>query len=388
MESKKRYVLKFGGSSLADLNKIEKVASFISHFSKSKADELIVVVSAMGKTTSRLLSAANTLNKKAPSSLVSLLVSQGENISASALSIALSKHSVESRVLHSSRIKINVMGEPQNAIISSIDKEKILEELKSGKVVIVPGFQGESVTGETYTLGRGGSDATAIALGATLNAKVFIYTDVEGYKSTDPSLGLKVKNIQNLEIHKAIELSSTGAKIMQQRSLEIANKNNVKVSVLKSMSDKGTKITKNCLESFSVEAISFKNNLLMLEATTNKIQEILQKTQNVPLNILYYDEFYNKNAQLLRIISDNLFTKQELANFKNNNIKTKPVELITIVGSGLLSDKNFLFKLQYIMKNMVFYTYFTQISPTCIKIAVKPKNALSLVKILHKEFIE
>jgi len=383
-----RFVVKFGGTSLSSITKVKKVANFISHLQKTKADEIVVVVSAMGKTTNQLIEIANKIDKKNRSAFASELISQGENISASVLALALDNISTPCKILSAKQIKIHCKGEWQNAIITHIDTALLLSVLKEKKIVIVPGFQAENQEGEICLLGRGGSDTTASALANVLDAELIIYTDVPGYFSCDPNQIENAKKLESLNIHNAIELSNSGAKIMEQKSLEIANQNKTKISVCESMTNSGTKIVYDENHNFKIDAISFKNNLNIISSTDKNFPQILKKICENQLKTIYYDEFFVNNEKYFNIVCDH-FKQNDIKEIKNiKNTKINTCEFITIVGSGFLNNANLKTKLQNIIKNNAFFTFLLSFSATNIKIAVRKNRALSLVKILHKELLE
>lgn len=383
-----RFVVKFGGTSLSSITKVKKVANFISHLQKTKADEIVVVVSAMGKTTNQLIEIANKVDKQSRSVFSSELISQGENISALVLTLALDNISTPCEILNAKQIKIHCKGDKQNAIITHIDTSKLISNLKKHKIVIVPGFQAVNEKGEICLLGRGGSDTTASALANVLDAELIIYTDVPGYFSSDPNKIENARKLECLNIHNAIELSSSGAKIMEQKSLEIANQNKTKISVCESMTENGTKIIYDENHNFKIDAISFKNNLNITSSTDKNFPQIIKKICENKLKTIYYDEFFIKNAKYFTIVCDS-FKKNEIKEIKNiKNTKINSCEFITIVGSGFLNNTNLKTKLQNIIKNNAFFTFLLSFSATNIKIAVRKNKALSLVKILHKELLE
>lgn len=383
-----RFVVKFGGSSLSSITKVKKVANFLSHLLKTKADELIVVVSAMGKTTNQLIEIAKKIDKQNRSIFASELISQGENISASVLALALDNISVPCKILTAKQIKIHCKGDNQNAIITHIDTQKILSSLEEKKIIIIPGFQAVNQNEETCLLGRGGSDTTASALASVLDAELIIYTDVPGYFSCDPSQVENAKKLETLNIHNAIELSYCGAKIMEPKSLEIANKNKTKISICESLTENKTKIVYDQNHNFKIDAISFKNNLNIITSNDANFPQIFKKICKNKLQIIYYDDFFVKNAKYFNLINTSFIQKdiKEIKNIKNTKINH--CELITIVGSGFLNNEKLKVDLQKIIKNNKFFTFLISISSTNIKIAVRKNKALSLVKILHKELLE
>lgn len=369
-----RYVIKFGGSSLESATKIKKVAKYIAYFSKSKADELVVVVSAMGKTTDTLFEFAQKINKNASDKKLAELVCLGERISAGALSLALEKHNVQSVILPADKIKIHAKGSFKNSVITHIDTNNILQHLEQKRVVIVPGFQGMN-NDELCMLGRGGSDTTAVALGTVLNAEVIIYTDVKGFYSENPNAIKTAKQLDTLNIKNAIELASCGAKIMEQKSLEIADKNNVKLSVCKSCTKQGTTISQ-VVSNSAIQAISHKENLYLCETKNAKTTENQLKN-----NAKSLFEIVLKDKHIC--IFENF---DSTPNTSPPTSKLTKCEMITIVGAGITENTKFKTYLYKMLEKLNIFTFYTSFSPTTVKIITKQGQSFLLAKVLHNKF--
>lgn len=382
-----RYILKFGGSSLSTVKKVEKVAKFIAYFQKTKAHELVVVVSAMGETTETLLSLAKKVNKNLPKEKLPELVCLGEKISAGILALALEKFEVQSKILPAEKIKIHTKGDKTNSIITHIDTNKILECFSKNQVVIVPGFQGVDEKDELCMLGRGGSDQTAIALSCALDSRVVIYTDVKGFFSANPKNVQNTKFLQTLNSQSAIELASSGAKIMEQKSLEIALANKKDVSIKKSMKENGTLISHE-IKNQLFESISFKNNLFFIQSKLEDFPQIVEKLCEKQAKNLLFCEQNTKKQKSFDAVMENL---------SKNDLKTlcclkktqkNPCELITITGCGFTNSSNLKSYLQKTLKKHNIFTFKLSISPTTIKIVTKQNQAIALTKIFHNHFSE
>jgi len=379
-----RYIFKFGGSSLSTPEKIKKIASFIKQTKKREDLQLVVVVSAMGKTTNKLISLADELKGKSVTSNYSSLITIGENISTYCLSLALEAVNIPNICLTAKDIKLYAKGDPTQGIITHIDKNIIEKHLYENKVVIIPGFQGVNDNNEIITLGRGGSDTTAVALGSALDANVKIFTDVKGFHSLDPNNYKNPKLLKIVNIYSALELSNAGAKVLDNRCLTIANKNKTNLQVCESMKNNGSSIEFSQLENYKVDGISTKNNLLIVKKLANKqyfLQNIIQKCN---FNTYFYE--INNNEEIL--VTD---TEKKTIDsiFKVNNIKkTKLIncELLVLCGSGLTFHKDFLEKVQKTIKNNKIYTYYTHLSPTYLKIITKRNQSKQLEQLLAKAF--
>ena len=381
-----RFVIKFGGSSLSTVSKVKKVAKFVSYFHKTKADELVVVASAMGKTTDALLKIAKKADKH-PSDKLPNLVCMGEKISANLLALALDGINEENIVLYPEDIRMFAKGDKNCSVLTHIETANILHELEKKKIVIVPGFQAIDECGNLCMLRRGGSDTTAIALASALNAKAVVYTDVSGYFSADPKIFKNSEQIENLNTLSAIELSSCGAKVMESSSLEIASASNVEVEILKSQTNNGTSLFDFPVKFFNVDALSFKNNLYLLKSKDENFPQIIDKLCEKQAKNIYFDHYFNKNAYFFSSVLDNFKPKM----LKEINLPAKiqkiKCEMITIVGSGFLSNEKLKSYLYKTCKKLNIFTFKISISATTIKIIVKPNQALTLSKRLHEDMI-
>jgi len=241
----KLVVQKFGGSSVANVERIQNVARRVVGYKKNKYS-LVVVVSALGDTTDELIELAAKINPDASEREMDMLLSTGEQISVALLAMAIHKLGFEAISFTGAQVGILTDANHSKARIIKINADKIREELKKGKIVIVAGFQGVTMNQDITTLGRGGSDLTAVALATALKAdECEIYTDVEGIYTTDPRIEPKAKKIPEITFDEMLEMASLGAQVMQPRSIEVAKKFNVPLHVRSSFSDKpGTMIVK------------------------------------------------------------------------------------------------------------------------------------------------
>ncbi len=243
--SGKLIVQKFGGSSVANVEKLQNVAKRVTSY-KKKGFDIVVVVSALGDTTDELIELAAKINTEPSEREMDMLLSTGEQISVALLAMAIHKFKVEAISFTGSQVGIITDTSHTRARILKINVDKIREELKKGKVVIVAGFQGVTLTQDITTLGRGGSDLTAVALAKELHAdECEIYTDVEGIYTADPRIEPLAKKIDAITYDEMLEMASLGAQVMQARSIEVAKKFDVPIHVRSSFSENpGTMITR------------------------------------------------------------------------------------------------------------------------------------------------
>jgi aspartate kinase len=215
-------VQKYGGSSVADVDKLKKVASMIAAVKKQGID-VVVVVSAMGKTTNQLIEMAKAISPNPPRREIDMLLSTGERTSMALLCIALHKEGIESISLTGSQAGIITNDRHNDARVIEVRPVRVLDELDKGKVIVIGGFQGVSYKRDITTLGRGGSDTSAVALAAALNAeRCEIYSDVDGVYTTDPSIVKDAKHLPEISYQQIQEMAETGAKVLNAQAVQFA----------------------------------------------------------------------------------------------------------------------------------------------------------------------
>ena len=254
-------VQKYGGTSVGSVERIEAVADRIAK-NHATGDQLIVVVSAMSGETNRLLGLASDLTSDPSPRELDVLVSTGEQVSMALLSMALHVRGIPALSLKGSQVAIRTDSFHNKARIQSIDDRRLRSELAAGKVVVVAGFQGVDENGETTTLGRGGSDTSAVALAAAIKAdECQIYTDVDGVYTTDPRVVDGARRLESITFEEMLEMASMGSKVLQLRSVEFAGKYSVPLRVLSSFKEgPGTLISMdedNVMEAPTIAGIAF-----------------------------------------------------------------------------------------------------------------------------------
>ncbi len=253
-------VQKYGGTSVGSTERIMAVAKKIIA-AKSQGNDLVVVVSAMSGETNRLVSLAKEISEPPNAREFDVLLSTGEQVTISLLSMALAKQGCPARSYTGGQVPILTDNTHNKARILEIDDQKIHSDLAQGRVVVVAGFQGIDADGNITTLGRGGSDTTAVALAAALKAdECQIYTDVDGVYTTDPRVVSDARRLEQICFEEMLEMASLGSKVLQIRSVEFASKYNVPLRVLSSFEDgNGTLITmeNNKMEKALISGIAF-----------------------------------------------------------------------------------------------------------------------------------
>lgn len=317
-------VLKFGGSSVADNKKLKLVANkILEYYNKNK--KIVVVLSAQGKTTDNLINQAKELSDNISKRELDALLSTGEQLSIAKLSILLNSMGYNSISLTGWQAGIYTNNTNKNAIIEKIDPSRILKELDLDKIVIVAGFQGINKNLDITTLGRGGSDTTAVALAAALNAKkCYIFSDVDGVYTADPNKFPNAKKISNISYDEMLEISNEGAKVLHNRCVEIGEKYNIPIITKSTFNnEKGStisnKIEENTIKSIikkDVSRISIVGN--GIARNLNTIQKILDIIEEEKLELLNFEVFESKISitfkntiedEILNIFHDAIFNK-------------------------------------------------------------------------------
>lgn len=257
-------VMKFGGTSVGSIERIKNIAKRIAK-KKDEGNDVIVTVSAMAGETDRLINLMNEITPKYNPREYDMLVSTGEQASMALVSQALQTMGYDAISLTGPQIGMITDGVHAKSRIEKITAERLKSSIAEGKICIVAGFQGiYPETGDVTTLGRGGSDTTAVAIAAAMNAKVCeIYTDVDGIYTTDPRIVKNAKKLDKISYEEMLELASLGAKVLQSRSVEFGMKYNVDIMVLSSLEDKpGTLVTKEDkdMERVIVSGVTYDKN--------------------------------------------------------------------------------------------------------------------------------
>lgn len=259
-------VLKYGGSSISDFDKIQKVSTYLKDRVINN-EKLVVVVSAMGKTTDDLLKNVEKITNEPNQEDLATLLTTGEQQSIAYLSMALKELGIHSKSLTGYQAGIQTIGHHLKSKIASIADDKFLNLFQSNDVIIVAGFQGFNADGELTTLGRGGSDTTAAAIASILDCPCEIYTDVEGIYSTDPRIYSDAKKINKISAEEMMEMASLGAGVLESRCVEIAFNNNIPLYIGKTLSqEKGTWIMpdENLLEQKAVTGVALDDDVIQV----------------------------------------------------------------------------------------------------------------------------
>lgn len=322
-------VMKFGGSSVANNDRLKLVAKKIIDM-YNKGNNIVVILSAQGKTTDKLINEASTIieeNKKFEIEDLSLnpeifremdmLLSSGEQISISKLSILLNNMGYKAISLTGWQAGILTDNTNQNAIIKNIDTTRILQELEKRKIVIIAGFQGYNENLDITTLGRGGSDTSAVAIAAALNAKeCYIFSDVDGVYTTDPNKIPEAKKIPALSYNEMIEISSEGAKVLHNRCAEIGDKFKIPIITKSTFNNKAGTIITDIIEENTIKSI-VKKDISRVSIVGNGIirnysfiKEVLDIIQKNKLELLEFNVSESKiSIDFKNVINDNILSE-------------------------------------------------------------------------------
>ncbi len=378
-------VKKFGGTSVGDIDKIRNIALRLNQEMESDC-RYVIVVSAMGNTTDELTDMAYQLSKKPCKRELDMLLTAGERISMSLLSIALQEFGIISISFTGSQSGIITNSTHGNARIIDVTAFRIREELEKHKVVIVAGFQGVSREKEVTTLGRGGSDTSAVALASYLNAeKCEIYTDVDGIYSGDPRIIKDYLKLDEISYDTVLEMAYGGAKVIHPRAVEFAKKYNIPLEVKSSFTfNTGTFIIKETriMEEKKITSLAQKTDLIRFIVQADSIK-LLQSLNHANIDI--YDFTINGNNTI--IIQQEYYedTKSALASYKI--IEECEVQSISLIGHRIINDIDFLMQLISDIKELDTEVKDIKKNAVGINLIVSSKSIDKLLNKLHKNYI-
>lgn len=395
-------VQKFGGSSVANIERLDQVAGHIIE-EVEKGNKVVVVVSAQGKTTDKLISEEAEITKKPDKREHDVLVSTGEQITIAKLAMLLIDKNYKARSLTGWQIPIITNSEHANARIRYIHTDTINEYLNSGNIVIVAGFQGVDETGNITTFGRGGSDTTAVALAASLNAeRCDIFTDVDGVYSTDPRIVSEVKKLKTISYDEMLELSSMGAKVLHNRCVEIGKKYGVPIYV-KSTFEKnniGTLVTNKNLEDLVISGVAkddyiSKITIIGLENKIGKTYELFKVLSdnliNVDIIVQSFGEYISKDIAFTVKMNDLdktleiLEANKEKINFKEI-IHSENLSKVSIVGVGIANKPGVAVDMFEALYQNNINMHMVSTSEIKISVLVDSDKADLTVNALHSKF--
>ena len=390
---------KYGGTSMGSIEKIKSVANRVIS-EKEKGNDVVVVVSAMGKTTNKLVELTKEISNNPDKREFDMLLSTGEQISISLLAITIKSYGYDAISFTGYQAGIKTKGMHTQSEIVDIDIDKIKNHLGQGKIVIVAGFQGINENGDITTLGRGGSDTTAVYLAAKLGCDCNIYTDVEGIYPVDPKLYPSAKKLDSIGYKEMIEMAKLGAGVMETTSVEIGYKNNIDIYVASSSKDtEGTYITENYESSKLISGIAISDNTYIF-----RIKNISSKSNDISLiSKILLDE--NLNIKMVsQMQDDGEYTNLSLVISKGdlgcideaiNTIKVQlphieinndiDITTISVIGRNINKD-NILSNILEILQNNNIKLRHITISELSISFIVDIKDKYKFIELLGHKF--
>ena len=347
-------VKKFGGSSVADKERIFNVARrCIEDY--EKGNDVVVVLSAMGKTTDGLIAKAHEINPNPPKRELDMLLVTGEQVSVALMAMAMSSLGVPAVSLNAAQVVMHTSSAYGSAKLKRIDVERIRHELESRRIVIVTGFQGINKYDDFTTLGRGGSDTTAVALAAALHADVCeIYTDVEGVYTADPRVVPNARKLAEVSYDEMLEFASLGAKVLHNRSVEMAKKYGVKLVVLSSLTraegtivKEETKVERTLISGVAADASVARISVLGVEnkpGITFRVFNLLAKNHiNVDIIIQSVTEPGKKDISFTVAKTDlsdtmDLLRENRESLTAREIVSEEGVAKLSVIGAGMCSN--------------------------------------------------
>ena len=395
-------VAKFGGTSVASPERIQMVAKKVIA-KKQAGHDVVAVVSAMGKTTDELVGLAAALNDNPPLREMDRLLSTGEQVSMTLLAMAIEARGYKSMSFTGRQAGIETDGMHAKAKIVKVHNERIMEAIAAGAIPVVAGFQGIDANGDITTLGRGGSDTTAVAIAATLGADLCqIYTDVDGVYTADPRIVKDAKKLDAITYDEMLELASLGAQVLHNRSVEMAKKYNVDLEVVSSFTrNPGTKVKEGSnMEKLNVSGVARDNNcarvaIINLDDTPGTAFKVfsLMAKHHVNIDIILQSVGRdNKKSISFTIRQDDaervesiLRDAKEMLGYEDLSINTK-VAKVSIVGAGMASATGVASKMFEALAMAGINIRMISTSEIKISVLINEEDSEKAVKAIHEEF--
>ena len=391
-------VQKYGGSSVARTEKIITIAKRLIERKKTNP-KIVVVVSAMGDTTDDYISLAKEITDTPDKRELDVLMSTGEMISASLLAMSLKSMGCDAISYNAYQLDIQTSGTHGKSLIDDIDVSKIEKSLDEGKIVVVTGFQGLDDIGDITTLGRGGSDTSAVALAVKLNGKCEIYTDVDGIYFTDPRKFKDAKKLEEIEYEEMLELASLGAQVMHSRSIELAQKYQIELYVGLSCSDiKGTYIRgmKNMkLEDKVITGLATSDDdvAITIDIDEEKIVDLFESiaNENISMDMISQTAPINSSniTVSFTIPKEDLVKAKEIVSkyvLKNKIIIDENITKLSLVGLGMKHTSGVASKIFNILRKNGIKVKLITTSEIRITCAISSKDTHAAVQGIAREF--
>lgn len=398
-------VQKYGGTSVGTPERIMAVAERIKSYVQ-KGNSVVVVVSAMGKTTDHLIDLAKQIAKSPSRREMDMLLSTGEQVSIALLAMALHEKGVDAISYTGSQVRVMTDGNFSEAKIESIATDRIMKSLEEGKVVIVAGFQGIDDEENITTLGRGGSDTTAVALAAVLKTRdCEIYTDVDGVFTADPRVVPNAKKLAEISYDEMLELARLGAGVLHSRSVEFAKKYNIKITVRSSFNyEEGTIVMpkEEMMEKFMVSGVTAKTDeakitIWNLEDRPGIAAKLFGKMgeAKIYINMIVQSTGHDGKASIsFTVLKKDLARAMDLAEKLKNELGGSAVEskeniaIVSAVGVGMLSSYGVAGRMFKVLADNNINIEMISTSEIGISCCIDGKFAELAQRIIHQEFVE
>lgn len=395
-------VMKFGGSSVADLEKIRNVAERCIKKWK-EGNQVIVVLSAMGKTTDGLIGQAHQIADMPSRREMDMLLSTGEQVSVSLMAMTMLKMGVPAISLNAWQVAMHTTSAYQNAKLKRIDTERIQKELDSNKIVVVTGFQGINKYDDVTTLGRGGSDTTAVALAAAMNADVCeIYTDVDGVYSADPRIVPNARKMDEVTYEEMLEFASLGAKVLHNRCVEMAGRYNVKLVVKSSMSEEEGTVVKEStkMEKMLISGVATDKNIAKItvagmkddpESTFRLLNLLAKHGMNIDVMIQSLEKDGTKTLTFTIARPDMLMAAELLKQHGDVLGRVdisceEDVAKVSVVGAGVSSNPGVAAKMFEALSDAGINTDMITTSEIRITAVIAEDEAEAAMRVVHDRF--
>jgi len=394
-------VLKFGGTSVGSCDKIIKVAKLVKQYYDQK-NKVIVVSSAMSGATDDLIKKSKKISNTFEKSEQDVLVSTGEQITCSLLAGALIDLGLKSRSWLSWQLPILTEGSHTSSRIKKINIKEVLSFIKKGGIPVITGFQGVSIDRRVTTIGRGGSDASAIAIAKFFSAdSCVIYTDVDGVYTTDPKVNSKAKQIDKISYEEMLEMASLGAKVMQPSSIQDAMLNNIKIDIRSTFSKNlGTKITDeiNVISKKAITGISYTKDIAKITVIGVKdkpgvASEMFKPLKEINLDMIVQSSSADKGETDITFTIKREDIKKAINLLKKNKkisyekiIQNDKVSKVSVVGAGMITQPGVAQKFFNALAKKRINIMVISTSEIKISVLVDRQHTNKAVKVLHKEF--
>lgn len=398
-------VQKFGGSSVADAEKVKRVAGIIAD-AYCDNNDVVVVLSAQGDTTDELLEKAAEINPNPSKRELDVLLSTGEQVSVALMSMALERMGLPVVSLTGWQVQISTNFEFGNARIRSVSTERIQQELDKRRIVIVTGFQGISGTGDITTLGRGGSDTSAVAIAAALHAdKCQIFTDVEGVYTADPRKVKGARKLEEITYDEMMELASLGAQVLHNRSVEMAKRYGVDLEVLSSYERKpGTKVKEvvKSVEQMKISGIAKDTNVARIAVVGVPDEpgvafKVFRILANAKINVDIILQSIDRNGQndISFTVAESEYERAfELLTNKRDSIGYKEiygetkVAKVSIVGAGMLSSSGIASLMFEALSDAKINIQMISTSEIKVSVLIDESDSDKAVQVIHNKFFD